>query len=585
MKSFGSVVLLCILMLGSFTAQKADEAPSLEVELRRAVQKELASGDVKASIEEYRKIARRAEVVGQRAVTAEALLRMGVSYQKLGNPEAGTYYERVAREFGDLVPAATARDRLRKISPSSHTAAVIRSVLTDVPAELSGGISPDGRLLSYVDGSGDLAVHSLVTRENRNITRSANVSSFAGGYAGESVFSKDGKHIAFGWFDGDSGQLRIATLDESITRDIRVVVDNPDLAWMTPHDWSPDGRLIAVQIERKDKTSQLGLFDVRTGALATLKSLEWRGVSAAFFSPDGKYIVYDQSHGPRRQRDVFILSVDGSRAVEAVPAPGDDFLLGWTPDGKQLVFGSDRTGTVALWSIQVIEGRTQGSPTLIKTGLGSVRPLGTTSSGALYLTNMTDDYDVQLGTLDAESGVLVNGERPLKTFVHANTQPDWSPDGTELAYKSRRSPLPYGSPVLGILTLASGEIRELQPDLSEFNWPRWAPDGHSFVVQGTDTNRRQGIFRIDAHTGKTSPILFSNDSFFFAPLWAPDGQRVFFSRNNPETKDVSLVELNLASGHVTELLRRASLSGGHVSPDGKYLAVNASDPSTRPLAS
>ena len=44
---------------------------------------------------------------------------------------------------------------------------------------------------------------------------------------------------------------------------------------------------------------------------------------------------------------------------------------------------------------------------------------------------------MQLGTLDAESGVLVNGERPLKTFVHANTQPDWSPDGTELAYKSR----------------------------------------------------------------------------------------------------------------------------------------------------
>ena len=244
MKSFGSVVLLSILLFGSLMAQKADEAPSLEVELRRAVQKELARLDVKASIEEYRQSkacrGRWAACRHGRGASANGRL-LSETWESFG----WNVLRAGGKEFGDLVPAATARARLRKISPSSDTAAVIRSVLTDLPAELSGGISPDGRLLSYVDGSGDLAVHSLVTGENRNVTRSANVSSFVGGYAGESVFSKDAKHIAFGWFDGDSGQLRIATLDESTTRDIRVVVDNPDLAWMTPHDWSTDGRLIA----------------------------------------------------------------------------------------------------------------------------------------------------------------------------------------------------------------------------------------------------------------------------------------------------------------------------------------------------
>ena len=78
----------------------------LEVQLQRAIQKEMAAGDLKTAIEEYKKIAARAG--SNRALAAKALLHLAEAYEKQGEAEARKTYERIVKEIG----RASCRERV-----------------------------------------------------------------------------------------------------------------------------------------------------------------------------------------------------------------------------------------------------------------------------------------------------------------------------------------------------------------------------------------------------------------------------------------------------------------------------------------
>ena len=91
----------------------------------------------------------------------------------------------------------------------------------------------------------------------------------------------------------------------------RVVFDNPDVAWIAPNDWSPDGKRLAVQLKRLDRTAQIGIVSVQDGAHTPLKSIDWRGASGVLFSPDGSS-VRPAAVGFQSERDVYLLRADGT---------------------------------------------------------------------------------------------------------------------------------------------------------------------------------------------------------------------------------------------------------------------------------
>ena len=73
-----------------------------EVAFRAAMETETVKGDLKAAIEQYKTIVES----GNRALAAQALVRMAGCYVKLNNDEARRLLERVVREFADQASAA-----------------------------------------------------------------------------------------------------------------------------------------------------------------------------------------------------------------------------------------------------------------------------------------------------------------------------------------------------------------------------------------------------------------------------------------------------------------------------------------------
>ncbi len=575
--------LLCLLIapvvaLGLQVTAARQVGAQGEKLLAAAQHRATVDGDLKGAIEEYGKIV--AGAGPNRALAAQALVLMADCYQKLGDAESRTIYERVVKEYADQTEAASvARARLGRIKSAAGEAGIVtRQVWTGPKVDLWGTVSADGRFVSFADWStGNVALHDLSAGTDRPLTgrRTGLDSPFE--MAERSAVSPDGKLVAYAWW-GPTGRydLRVVGTDGTAPATPRVLHADDTIESIDPYAWSPDGRWLAVQFRRTDGTGCIGLVSARDGGLRALKSTDRSQSTRLFYSPDGKHLAFDLPASEKSAaRDVFVLAVDGSGEIPAVVNPGNDVAIGWTPNGRHLLFASDRGGSRGLWALPWAQGKPQGEPQLIKTDINLDAPLGVTRAGVLYYGVTLSRRDVYVAELDAVSGKILSPPvRPIEQFVGANSSPDWSPDGRSLAYISR-------STVLAIRAMDTGQTRELRPALRTFYSPRWAPNGLSFAVDGIDDKGRRGVYRVDAQTGDTSPIVqVPPGHSLWALSWLPDGKKLVY-RDTPRDGDTVVVEHDVESGSKRELLRGriATLS---LSPDGQSLAFVGGTGSLRP---
>src|SRR5438128_11618389 len=102
-------LLVTILTLSAAFFASAQKTP--ESLLGAALHQEEVQGDLKGAISAYQKVLATPGV--SRKTAAEALVRLGQCYEKLGDAESRKAYERVLREYSDQRQAsAEARTRL-----------------------------------------------------------------------------------------------------------------------------------------------------------------------------------------------------------------------------------------------------------------------------------------------------------------------------------------------------------------------------------------------------------------------------------------------------------------------------------------
>lgn len=585
------LVLTLVAAVAFVSAEQQDAARTM---MEAARKKEVVDGDLRGAIQQYKTIADTFK--GDRAVAADALVRMADCYQKLGDAQARTIYERIVREFTDQ-PASVEHARRQLVALDSSVTKVAtfaRRKLWAGRNTVFGGPSSDGRLVTY-NSDGDLAIRDLGTGTSRRITNHRQGDAARNrDYVVGSKLSPNGKRIAFAWNTEKGGyQLRLIDIDGS---DEQVIYSNPEVEWIAPVGWTPDGTGIVVKTRTRARSGQIAWIHAADGTLRVLKTLPWTSLGRMALSPDARHVAYDAltSEGSPN-RTIFVLASDGTQEERLTTGSAVDEVFGWMPDGKAVLFRTNRRGTRELWAIRVVDGKPVGSPGLIQPEMdGIYEPLGVTKNGSLFYVQVGVVGSTNVGSIDWETGSVSNIQSVSEGMI-VDRGPDWSPDGGKLAFVAHRGS-DLTKQFVAIRSADSEEIREIVPSegllITNGGGYRWSPDGKTFLVAGNHPKHGHGAYGIDLSTGDVRLIVKRPDARVLIPDWTPDGKSVIYATEDRAGRSRSnrLFIRDLETGADREVpvgvpadaeLLRISFA---LSPDGRTLAVTPMDPRGRTLS-
>ena len=576
------LAVVMIVLMGALASMAGDARRSQDpgVLLRAAIEKEEVDGDLQAAIDQYKEIV--AKFAANHAIASKALVRLGGCYEKLGLREATSAYQRVLAEYPDQADAVKiARDKLavlqgaRRPAEPAESGFRIRKI-----GAIDGGLSPDGKLISCVDWeTGDLAVYDVASGKLRRVTNKGSWAVSAD-FAGESVFSPDGRSIAYNWitFKDTRYDLRIVGTDGTGQR---ILYGSEDVYYPCPCAWTPDGRYIVSIITDNKQHCRIAMISATDGRARIIKEFDTGAPGKLSLSPDGRWIAFDYKNEPplkepAEKRDIYLMAIDGGGGLP-MPHPADESLLGWTPDGKSILFLSDRSGTRDAWLQSVQDGKPVGDPALVKRDFGNQRimPMGFDKNGAFYYGSGSSQRDVYIVSLDpATGGPSGRTEKAALLWEGYNGYPCWSADGNHLAYTSFRSPEGLKPDVLVVKSMVTGEEREISLDLKEFDTVAWFPDGRSLLCRAVVEGHKLGLFRVDLDKGGSESILVLDDmGGLHGMVLSPDGKKVIYDLDDFANQTFRVMSIDLETGQRKELIRSPSqIIAYNLSPDGKWLA-------------
>ena len=188
-------------------------------------------------------------------------------------------------------------------------------------------------------------------------------------------------------------------------------------------------------------------------------------------SPDGKQIAF-YSLGDQ-QEDIFVGSTDGAMRRVTDDAPRDRAPV-FTPDGRSLVFYSNRDGNWAAWMV------------------------------------------------GADGGNLrrVAGEAPGVVYAHV------SPKGDRIIFVATSGRAVYSAPLAPVAGVRPTQLRGTQTGGKYFSPTGWSPDATQLAgILISDSGRPSGIGTYDLAT-HTTRVLAEDEAF--AVKWLADNRRVVY---------------------------------------------------------
>lgn len=300
--------------------------------------------------------------------------------------------------------------------------------------------------------------------------------------------------------------------------------------------WSYDGKYIIFQ--RTNPKEGLNCDQIFIGRVpqSPNEPFTYRRVSSgkgrttcAYFLPDGKHIIYASTHEggndcppvPDRNKygnryiwplyntyDIYMADTSGKIVKKLTSAKGYDAEATLSPDGKKMIYCSDKDGDLELYVMDLKTGKEKR----ITTAVG---------------------YDGGAWFSPDGKKIVWRASRP-KTAEAIKEYQDLLKDGMVA---------PTNMEVW--VANADGSNAKQITDLGQANWaPNFTPDSKRIIFCSNHEYKRGfpfNMYMVDLE-GKGMVKISRDKGFDAFPMFSPDGKKIIFAsnRNNGGTRDTNL---------------------------------------------
>jgi Tol biopolymer transport system component len=358
----------------------------------------------------------------------------------------------------------------------------LRQVAGSAPVPITTGLggdhrwprwSPDGSKLAFVANDAIQVIPALGGAPQLVVS--------LGGIGGQPSWSPDGTQLAY----ADSGGISVVAGTGGTPRRVVHILEAHSPAW------SPDGRRIAYAVENLAFNGSVG-------------------------------------YGNAAPSSIWTASVTGGDSAFVTDAAHLNTGPVWWPDGRSILFVSDRDGTRDIYRQTVnAKGQPHGNPDRVTSGLNVFTFTLTRDGSQMAYSTLQLRANIWMAPISANGMTPLSAAHPVTTEKQSIEGIALSHDGKWLAYDSNRNGNLDIFKVAFNGAAAEGDPVALTTDPASDYEPRWSPNDGQLVFYSRRFGTRD-LFTVRADGRNESRITDLPGNEYY-PDWSPDGRRIAFS--------------------------------------------------------
>jgi len=300
--------------------------------------------------------------------------------------------------------------------------------------------------------------------------------------------------------------------------------------------------------------------------LSNIRQLTFGGENAeAYFSSDGTRLSF-QSTGEYPCDQIYTMKIDGTDRKLVSSGEGRTTCAFYTPDGKSIVYASTHLGgkecppkpdpsagyvwpiydTYDIWKVNI-----DGSNLTRLTKTPGYDAEATIAGDGRIVFTSTRDGDMEIYSMNSDGSDV----KRLTNAPGPDGGPFFSADGKQIVFRGRHMDKgeewnrynvllkkglwrPAALDVY-VMNRDGSNMRQVTKDLGGSNWaPFFAPDSKKIIFASNMKNPRGGnfdLYLINVDGTGLEQVTFS-DTFDGFPMFSPDGKKLIFASNRHSTK-------------------------------------------------
>jgi Tol biopolymer transport system component len=430
---------------------------------------------------------------------------------------------------GHIAPTGSIPVSLFLISVETGEKRRLTSRPTDSVGDAGPAFAPDGHALAFVRTQ-TLAIANLYLLPlSRNLVPKGEPHRVTSGsvFTSSPSWSPDGKDIIYASGRWDRLQLwRVAEAGTSPPQRLEFLADRAADPTVSRHG----------QVAYSQKSTDINIWRTELPESGREGSPPTRFIASTQidgnpqYSPDGKRIVFPTDRSG--SREIWICNEDGSNTTQltsmGAPISGSPR---WSPDGTRIVFDSNVEGQFELYVVSA-----SGGPVKRMTNSPADEAYGRWSLDGRWIYFMSSRTGQrQIWKMPS------NGGEAVQVTKNGGVVPFPSPDDTFLYYSERAGEGERnGMGGLRRLQLANGHDEQILPSVTFLN-VEVTRDGIYFVPRA-DSEGHHSVFFFNFRTGKISPIVRLSGRVSEGLAVSRDGRSLLFTQIDEQRSDLMLVE-------------------------------------------